>query len=155
AIVRSSLSSDPGAERRCLIGGQVERVAMRFRAAFLALAVAVTLVCEASAATFRFGFQGDLKSLDPYSLNETFTLGVLGNVYEGLTKRGKNLEIIPGLAERWEVVEPTRWRFYLRKGVKFHNGEDFTADDVVFAADRARANGSDVKTRLPADVKVV
>ena len=96
-----------------------------------------------SATTFRFAFQGDLKSLDPYSLNETFTHGVLGNVYEGLTKRGKDLKIIPGLAERWEIVEPTRWRFYLRKGVKFQNGEDFTADDVVFSAD-ARA-----RTRRP------
>src|SRR6266536_6222975 len=96
---------------------------MKLRTAFLALAIAMPMVCEASAATFRFGFQGDLKSLDSYSLNETFTLGVLGNVYEGLTKRDKNFEIVPGLAERWEVVEPTRWRFYLRKGVKFHNGE--------------------------------
>src|SRR5438874_2147861 len=109
----------------------------------------------ASAATFRFGFQGDLKSLDSYTLNETFTLGVLGNVYEGLTKRDKNLEIIPGLAERWEMVEPTRWRFYLRKGVKFHNGEDFTADDVVFSATRLHAPASDVKTRFPADTKVI
>ena len=58
-------------------------------------------------------------------------------------------------AERWEVVEPTRWRFYLRKGVKFQNGEDFTADDVVFSATRVLATGSDVRTRLPADIKVV
>ena len=80
---------------------------------------------------------------------------MLGNVYEGLTKRGKDLKIIPGLAERWEMAEPTRWRFYLRKGVKFHNGEDFTADDVVFSADRVRATGSNVKTRIPADAKFV
>ena len=53
-----------------------------------------------------------------------------------LTKRDKDLKIMPGLAERWEMVEPTRWRFHLRKGVKFHNGEDFTADDVVFSAER-------------------
>src|SRR5947209_20229410 len=128
---------------------------MKSRTAFLAMAVALAMVCEASAATFRFGFQGDLKSLDSYTLNETFTLGVLGNVYEGLTKRGKNLEIIPGLAESWEVLEPTRWRFHLRKAVKFHNGEDFTADDVVFSAERVRANGSDLKTRIPADAKFV
>src|SRR5436305_455269 len=128
---------------------------MKLRTGFLALAIALAMACQASAATFRFGFQGDLKSLDPYTLNETFTLGSLGNVYEGLTKRGKNLEIIPGLAERWEVVEPTRWRFYLRQGVKFHNGEDFTADDVVFSTERVRANGSDLKTRVPADMKAV
>src|SRR5437868_3962999 len=128
---------------------------MKLNTAILAVGLAVATSLPADAATFRFAFQGDLKSLDPYSLNETFTHGVLGNVFEGLTKRGPNLEIIPGLAERWEVVEPTRWRFYLRKGVKFHNGEDFTADDVVFSADRLRADGSDLKTRMPAAAKVV
>lgn len=103
--------------------------------------------------TFKYAFQGSLKSLDPYSLNETFTLGTLTNVYEGLTRRGPNLEIQPALAESWEVVEPNRWRFNLRKGVKFHNGNDFTADDVIFSADRVRAEGSDLKTRIPADAK--
>ncbi len=129
---------------------------MRLRIVFLAVGLAFALFAsQAFAMTFKFAFQGDLKSLDPYSLNETFTHGVLGNVYEGLTKRGKDLKIIPGLAERWEILEPTRWRFYLRKGVKFHDGEDFTADDVVFSADRARGPSSDVKTRLPVDTKVV
>jgi peptide/nickel transport system substrate-binding protein len=129
---------------------------MNFRATLFAFGIVIaSLLHPAAAATFRFAFQGDLKSLDPYSLNEGFTLGMLGNVYEGLTKRGKNLEIIPGLAERWEVVEPNRWRFYLRQGVKFQNGEDFTADDVVFSAERVRATGSDLKTRLQADTKVV
>ena len=126
------------------------------KTALFAAAIALASFAQpAAAATFRLAFQGDLKSLDPYSLNETFTHGMLGNVYEGLTKRDKELKIVPGLAERWEVAEPTRWRFHLRKGVKFQNGEDFTADDVVFSADRARKPASDVKTRLPADVKVV
>src|SRR3954471_21720007 len=128
---------------------------MKLKTLLVAAALAAASLTSATAATFRFAFQGDLKSLDPYSLNETFTHGVLGNVYEGLTKRDKELKIVPGLAERWEVLEPTRWRFHLRKGVKFSNGEDFTADDVVFSADRARMPASDVKTRLPADVKVV
>ena len=127
---------------------------MKLKAFALALGLAVATL-PADAATFRFAFQGDLKSLDPYSLNETFTHGVLGNVYEGLTKRDKDLKIIPGLAESWETPEPTRWRFHLRKGVKFHNGEDFTADDVVFSATRLHAPASDVKTRFPADTKVV
>src|SRR6476659_1073141 len=128
---------------------------MKLRTIVLALVAAVISALPASAATLRFAFQGEFKSLDPYSLTESFTLGMLGNVFEGLTKRDKDLKIIPGLAERWEQVEPTRWRFYLRKGVKFTNGEDFTADDVVFSAERARMPASDVKTRLPADVKVV
>ena len=59
-------------------------------AGMLALAVS-----PASSQTLRYANQGDLKSLDPYSLNETFTHGMLGNVYEGLTKRDKDLKIIP------------------------------------------------------------
>src|SRR6266581_3363050 len=128
---------------------------MRLQTCLTSLALAMAFALPAQANTFRFAFQGELKSLDPYSLNESFTLGVLGNVYEGLTKRDKDLKIIPALATSWEIVEPTRWRFHLRKGVKFHNGEDFTADDVVFSVERVHANGSDLKTRLAADTKAV
>jgi peptide/nickel transport system substrate-binding protein len=120
----------------------------------LLAALALGVFSQANAKTFTWSFQGDAQSLDPYVLNETFTLSLLGNVYEGLIRRTGNLEIEPGLAERWEVIEPTRWRFYLREGVKFHNGNDFTADDVIFSATRVRAQGSDLRTRLPADVKV-
>src|SRR2546423_15053472 len=119
---------------------------MKLRTFLLALGLAAAWAMPASAATLRFAFQGELKSLDPYTLNESFTLGALGNVMEGLTKRDKDLKIIPGLAERWEIVDPLKWRFYLRKGVKFHNGEDFTADDVVFSTERMGSPGSQIKT---------
>ena len=109
----------------------------------------------ANAVTFKYAFQGDLNALDPYTLNETFTLGAMGNVMEGLTKRDKDLKIVPGLAEKWEIAEPTRWRFYLRKGVKFHGGEDFTADDVLFSLERMRTEASQLKSRAPADMKAV
>jgi peptide/nickel transport system substrate-binding protein len=117
-----------------------------------AMLAATTAIASAEEGkTLRFAFQGSLNALDPYTLNETFTLGMLGNVYEGLTKRDKDLKIIPGLAESWEMVDPLHWRFHLRKGVKYANGNDFTADDVVFSAERVRADGSDLKTRIPAD----
>lgn len=61
-------------------------------AGVLAVGLAAT---PASAKTFRYAFQGDLNALDPYTLNETFTLGAMGNVMEGLTKRDKELKIIP------------------------------------------------------------
>jgi peptide/nickel transport system substrate-binding protein len=129
---------------------------MKLRTLLLALGFAAAAIIPGNTTTLRFAFQGELKSLDPYSLNESFTLGMLGNVYEGLTKRDKDLKIIPGLATSWEIVEPKRWRFHLRKGVKFHNGEDFTADDVVFSAERTRDAGSNIKTRIePAGTKAV
>ncbi|AJA64679.1 MULTISPECIES: ABC transporter substrate-binding protein [Bradyrhizobium] len=123
-------------------------------AATLAGALALA-VSPASSQTLRYANQGELKSLDPYTLNESTTHAHLGHVYEGLVTRDKDLKIIPALAESWETPEPTRWRFHLRKGVKFHNGDPFTADDVVFSAERVRAKGSNLLSRIPADAKVV
>lgn len=127
---------------------------MRLRTAAAALAATMAMAMPAGAKTFTWSFQGDAQALDPYVLNETFTLGLLGNVYEGLIRRGPDLQIEPALAERWEIVEPNRWRFYLRQGVVFHNGNPFNADDVVFSADRVRAEGSDLTTRIAKSVKV-
>ncbi len=115
----------------------------------------VAFAMPASAQTLRYANQGELKSLDPYTLNETTTHAHVGQVYEGLIARDKDLKIIPALAESWETPEPTRWRFHLRKGVKFQNGDPFTADDVVFSAQRVRAKGSNLQTRIAADAKVV
>ena len=124
-----------------------------------ALAAAISLAGLATPAvsvTLRYANQGDLKSLDPYTLNETTTNAHLGHVYEGLTKRGKDLAIQPALAERWETSEDgLRWRLHLRQGIKFHSGNAFNADDVIFSADRVRATGSNFATRVPTTAKFV
>jgi peptide/nickel transport system substrate-binding protein len=126
---------------------------MTKRSKFLAATVATLMVgaaLPAMAVTLRYANQGDLKSLDPYTLNETTTIAHHGHVYEGLTKRDKDLSIIPGLAERWEISEDgMTWRLFLRKNVKFHNGNPFNADDVIFSATRVRAQGSNFQTRVP------
>jgi peptide/nickel transport system substrate-binding protein len=114
----------------------------------LAAGLIAFFVGSASAETLRFAFQADVNTLDPHSLNETFTLGFLSNVYEGLTRRGPDLEIEPALAESWQMVAPNRWRFQLREGVTFHNGNPFTADDVVFSYERAMSEGSDMRHKL-------
>ncbi len=108
-----------------------------------------------SANTLRYAFQADAATLDPHALNEVFTLGFLGNFYEGLVRRTPDLSIEPALAERWEIIEPTRWRFHLRQGVKFHNGDPFDADDVIFSAARASHEGSNVKQRLAGVVELI
>jgi peptide/nickel transport system substrate-binding protein len=120
-----------------------------------AIAASIAAFAPASAQTLRYANQGDLKSLDPYTLRETTTIAHHGHVYEGLVARDKELKVVPGLAESWETPEPTRWRFHLRHDVKFHNGDPFTADDVLFSADRVRAVGSDFATVIPAGAKFV
>ena len=112
-----------------------------------ALALSAVVAAPVSAKTFKFAFQGDAQSLDPHSLNETFTLGMLGNVYEPLIDYDKDMNKIPGLATKWEAVSPTKWKFTLRKGVKFHNGNTFNADDVIFTWERMGSEGSDQKAR--------
>jgi peptide/nickel transport system substrate-binding protein len=124
-------------------------------AVLLATTMLVTSPLAATAAELRFASQGDLVSMDPYQVEEVFTSGFLGNVYEGLVRRAPDLTLEPALAESWELVAPTQWRFHLRKGVTFHDGSPFTADDVLFSAERVRSGASDFKNRLPADVKVV
>src|ERR1700712_5687637 len=119
------------------------------------LSIIAFATAPASAQTLRYANQGDLKSLDPYTLRETTTIAHHGHVYEGLVARDKDLKIIPALAESWETPEPTRWRFHLRKNVKFHNGDPFTGDDVIFSAERVRAKVSNFLTNVPADAKFI
>ncbi|MGH8819813.1 MAG: ABC transporter substrate-binding protein, partial [Rhodoferax sp.] len=108
----------------------------------------------ASAQTVRVADQGDALSMDPMSLNETLQLSVDGNMYEGLTGRNKDLSLAPALATSWKQTSPTVWRFELRKGVTFHDGTPFTADDVLFSLKRAAAASSDMKTYVN-DIKAV
>ncbi|QEI05806.1 ABC transporter substrate-binding protein [Pigmentiphaga aceris] len=113
-------------------------------AAALLVAVGVSpLVAQAK--TFRFAYQGDATSLDPMALNETFTLGFQNNIYEPLVSYDGDLKLVPALATEWSNPEPTKWVFKLRKGVTFHDGSPFTADDVIFSWKRSQTPGSDMK----------
>ena len=113
--------------------------------ATLASALALTAV-SASAITVRIGNQGDALSMDPHSLNESLQITVVENVYEPLISRDANYKLTPTLATSWKQTSPTVWRFELRKGVKFHDGTPFTADDVIFSYERAKGDGSDMKS---------
>ena len=106
--------------------------------------VATTLV--ANAQTIRVANQGDALSMDPHSLNESLQLSTTGNVYEPLVGRNKDLSLAPALATAWKQTSPTVWQFELRRGVQFHDGTPFTADDVLFSFARTQADGSDMKS---------
>jgi peptide/nickel transport system substrate-binding protein len=82
---------------------------------------------------------GDPSTLDPHMHAENFTFAVVHNVFDHLVRRlVKNGQLAhePGLATSWSSVNPTTWEFKLRRGVKFHNGEDFNADAVKFSIER-------------------
>jgi len=107
-------------------------VGMAAAAALLALASGL-----AEARTVRWAASGDPNTMDPHSQNVGTVTMVLQQIYDPLIHRSPDLSLRPGLALSWTQVEPTRWRFVLRQGVRFHEGEAFGADDVVFSITRA------------------
>lgn len=113
-----------------------------------------TGMAQAPAQSLTWSANLDALSMDPHSTNNSFTNAFVSNIYEALVRFNDKLQIEPALATSWKVVSPTVWRFTLRQGVKFHNGETFDADDVVFSWQRVNTPGSLVKGNL-SDIKDV
>jgi peptide/nickel transport system substrate-binding protein len=112
----------------------------------LLIAALLSLGLTAQAATLRIANQGDALSMDPHSLNETLQISIMSNVYESLVVRGRDYKLAPGLATSWKQTAPNVWQFELRKGVTFHDGTPFTAEDVMFSFQRAGGEGSDMNS---------
>ena len=72
----------------------------------------------------------DPVSLDPHFVFDNKTYNILNQIYEGLIKLDNDGKIVPSLAERWEKIDERSIRFYLRKGITFHNGEILNAYSV-------------------------
>ncbi|MFZ2651529.1 MAG: ABC transporter substrate-binding protein, partial [Burkholderiaceae bacterium] len=102
-------------------------------------ALALGLIAgPAHSVTLRWAAQNDILSLDPHSQNHATTNAILMHSYEGLTRYNAKYELEPALAAKWTYISPTQVRFDLRKGVKFHDGTPFTADDVLFSFGRIK-----------------
>jgi len=115
----------------------------------LIAALLVVGVVPASAKnTVRWIGQGDALTADPMAANEEPTIHMCRNFYETLIGQDKSLKFIPCLATSWKLLNPTTWEFHLRKGVKFHDGSPFTAEDVKFSFERAVSKTSDIKAKL-------
>jgi peptide/nickel transport system substrate-binding protein len=111
---------------------------MKLKTLLIAAAVAAACAVPAHAATLRWAAQNDILTLDPHSQNHATTNAILMHAYEGLTRYSDKYQVEPALATKWTYISPTQVRFELRKGVKFHDGSAFTADDVLFSFDRIR-----------------
>lgn len=112
-----------------------------FTATALALALGGALPAVLSTAqaagTLNVAINQDPGSWDPIDTFVTFWGSVGSNLYDGLTMRGADLKLQPGLATKWEYLDDNkRLRFTLRQGVKFHNGEPFNAEAVKFTFER-------------------
>ncbi len=92
-----------------------------------------------NAADLRIGLSADVTTLDPHFVAAQPNLTVARHVFESLTDVDEKARLIPGLAVSWRALDSTTWEFKLRRGVKFHDGSDFTAEDVVYSLDRPYA----------------
>ena len=122
-----------------------------------AVLVASTMLAGvANAETIRWARSSDALTLDPHSQNQGNTHTVAHHIYETLLGRDNDGTLTPRLATEWALKEgdPTVWVFKLREGVKFHNGNDFTAEDVIYSIERAKSEFSNMK-QLHAEVQSV
>ncbi|HET7669931.1 MAG TPA: ABC transporter substrate-binding protein [Burkholderiales bacterium] len=101
-------------------------------------ALLLSTALAAQAVTLRWAAQNDILTLDPHSQNHATTHAIIQYTYEGLVRYSRDQKIEPALATGWKQLSETHWRFNLRKGVKFHDGSPFTADDVVFSFGRIK-----------------
>jgi peptide/nickel transport system substrate-binding protein len=138
------------AERKIMVtntlGNALRRSKSLFIVGAMALALSATALSSAvSAKTLRWSSAGDIATHDPHAQNESFNNQFNGQIYEQLLARDKTMKLIGNLATDWKQTSPTTWVFNLRKGVKWHDGSNFTADDVVFSILRTQADTSNMK----------
>jgi peptide/nickel transport system substrate-binding protein len=109
------------------------------------VACGLAVSASADAKTLRWSSAGDIATHDPHAQNESFNNQFNGQIYEQLLARDKTMKLIGNLATDWKQTSPTTWVFHLRKGVKWHDGSKFSADDVVFSILRTQADTSQMK----------
>ncbi len=100
--------------------------------------MAAGLSFSAAAADITIAYDADPVSLDPHEQLSGGTLQMSHMVFDPLVRYTQDLDFEPRLAEKWERVNDTTFRFQLRKGVKFHSGNEMMADDVVWTFDRLK-----------------
>ena len=108
------------------------RIFRWFPAALAAAAFALPL----HAANLTIGLGTDVTATDPHYHNLTPNNNIASHIFGYLVERDEKSQPLPSLATEWKPVDPTTWEFKLRKGVKFHDGSEFTAADVAASIER-------------------
>lgn len=109
--------------------------------AVLAASILAGPAVQAAPDELTIALSGDFPSLDPSKDTSPIALNYRLNVFEALTQIGKDGEVIPQVAESWTHSDDLKtWTFKIREGIKFHNGYDMTAHDVVWTVERILAD---------------
>jgi peptide/nickel transport system substrate-binding protein len=106
---------------------------------------AVALIAAAplaGAVTLRIASAFDPQTMDPHALALLYHTRIAFQIYDSLVTRDESFGLEPALAQSWQMVNPTTWRFKLRAGATFHDGSRFTADDAVISIERAQGQTS-------------
>ena len=129
---------------------------MNTQTVLAAVLLATTAMTSASAETLRWARAGDSLTLDPHAQNEGPTHTLAHQIYEPLIIRDHSGAFQAALATDWAPKEgdPNVWVFNLRQGVTYHDGADFTAEDVVFSINRAKSENSAMKELLTSITEV-
>lgn len=111
-----------------------------FSGSALCAALALALLASPPACArplLTIGHSSEPSSMDPLFSRTGNNQAAAENIFERLVSSDENMQVRPGLALSWRVLEPTLWEIRLRPDVHFHDGTRFTADDVVFSMERA------------------
>jgi peptide/nickel transport system substrate-binding protein len=100
------------------------------------LALWAPILPSAAAQEFKLAMSSPPTSMDPHFYNLFPNINVSDHIFEQLVAMDADSHIIPKLAESWKLVNDLTWEFKLRKGVKFHDGSEVTAEDVAWSLDR-------------------
>ncbi len=117
-------------------GGGFKRIPLAIFLYFFLIVIGVRDVIGASKVLIVCDDVSDPKTLDPQKQFTEKNRTILQHVFEELIRINPDGKLIPHLATKWERVSPLTVRLFLRPGVKFHNGEDFTAESVKFTIER-------------------
>ena len=112
------------------------RIATLRRALCALLVGAAGFAAPAAAQDLKIAVAADVTSIDPHFFNLFPNNNIAEHIFDKLVQMDADSRMIPGLATSWKAIDATTWEFKLRKGVKFHDGSELTAEDVAFSIDR-------------------
>ena len=102
----------------------------------IAVASSVAITAPALAQDLKIAVAADITSMDPHFFNLFPNNNMAEHIFDKLVQMNADSQMIPGIAVSWKPLDDKTWEFKLRKGVKFHDGSELTAEDVAFSIDR-------------------